>query len=82
MEIYTSAREKAGKLSSLDLLQKIKQYNLKRNIKQELKYFKNFSDVEKDLRKIANKNSIILLLGAGDIFRVGYKLLNISSKDI
>lgn len=82
MEIYTSAREKAQKLSSLDLLQKIGQYNLKNNIKQELKYFKNFSDIEKDLRKIASKDKIILLLGAGDIFRVAYKLLNISSKDI
>jgi len=82
MEIYTSAREKAQKLSSLDLMKKIEQYNLKHNIKQELKYFKNFSDIEKDLRKVAGKDKVILLLGAGDIFRVAYKLLNISSKDI
>jgi UDP-N-acetylmuramate--alanine ligase len=82
MEIYTSAREKSQKLSSLDLMKKIGQYNLKNNKKQELKYFKNFSDIEKDLRKIASKDKVILLLGAGDIFRVAYKLLNISSKDI
>lgn len=82
MEIYTSAREKAQKLSSLDLMKKIEQYNLERGIKQKLKYFKNFSDIEKDLRKIASEDKLILFLGAGDIFRVAYKLLNISSKDI
>jgi UDP-N-acetylmuramate--alanine ligase len=75
LEIYTSAREKAGGLSSLDLLEKIRQYNLKHKINQELKYFKDMKVVEKELRKIEGNNNIILLLGAGDVFRVGERLL-------
>lgn len=75
LEIYTSAREKAGGLSSLDLIEKIRQYNLKHKITQELKYFKDMKAVEKELRKIKGSDNIILLLGAGDVFRVGQSLL-------
>lgn len=75
LEIYTSAREKAGGLSSLDLMEKIRQYNLKHKISQELKYFKDMKAVEKELRKIKGSDNIILLLGAGDVFRVGQGLL-------
>lgn len=75
LEIYTSAREKAGGLSSLDLMEKIRQYNLKHKISQELKYFKDMKAVEKELRKIKGSDNIILLLGAGDVFRVGQSLL-------
>ncbi|MFA5644014.1 MAG: UDP-N-acetylmuramate--L-alanine ligase [Patescibacteria group bacterium] len=77
LEIYTSAREKAGGFSSLDLMEKIGQYNLKSKIIQELKYFKDMKRVEKELRKIKGNDNIILLLGAGDVFRVGENLLKI-----
>ncbi len=75
LEIYTSAREKAGGLSSLDLMEKIRQYNLKHKINQDLKYFKDMKAVEKELREIKGDNNVILLLGAGDVFRVGESLL-------
>ncbi|MDD3711180.1 MAG: UDP-N-acetylmuramate--L-alanine ligase [Patescibacteria group bacterium] len=75
LEIYTSAREKAGGLSSLDLMAKIGQYNMKNKIDQDLKYFKDMKAVERELRKIKGSNNIILLLGAGDVFRVGEGLL-------
>ncbi|MFA5420482.1 MAG: UDP-N-acetylmuramate--L-alanine ligase [Patescibacteria group bacterium] len=82
LEIYTSAREKTGKLSSLDLLDKIKQYNLSAGINQDLKYFKDMVEVENELRNMADSDKVFLLLGAGDVFRIAYKLLNINSSNI
>jgi UDP-N-acetylmuramate--alanine ligase len=82
LEIYTSAREKSSSFSSIDLLEKIKQYNLSNDIKQDLEYFKDMEDLEKKIRKIASKDQVILLLGAGDVFRVAYRLLNINSSNI
>lgn len=80
LEIYTSAREKASDFSSLDLLEKIRQYNLKKNITQEIKYFSSMKEAEKELKKMKIKNSVILLLGAGDVFRLGEKLVEKNKK--
>lgn len=82
LEIYTSAREKGGDLSSVDLLDKINQYNLKNDRRQELKYFKNMNLAEAELRSIAGSDKVILLLGAGDVFRIAYNLLNINHSNI
>jgi UDP-N-acetylmuramate--alanine ligase len=82
LEIYTSAREQGGGLSSVDLLNKVKQYNLEKNKKQELKYFKDMKLVEKELKKVAGADNVILLMGAGDVFRIAYSLLKINSSNI
>ncbi len=77
IEIYSSAREKKEKISSLDLIEKIKQYNHTISKDQNLLYFKNISEAEKFLKTKASSGDLILLLGAGDVFRIGYNLLKI-----
>ena len=77
VEIYSSAREKKGNISSIDLIEKIRQYNLTINKKQKIGFFKDLTLVEKKIPATIKPNDLILLLGAGDIFRVGYKWLKI-----
>ena len=75
-EIYVSAREKS-ELSSLDLIDKIRQYNETRGQEQELGYFKDLDQAEKELVKNITNNDLVLLLGAVDVFRVAYNWLDI-----
>lgn len=78
VEIYSSAREaQDDKISSLDLIKKIEQYNQTKNKKQKLGYFANLEEVEKNLPKKIKAGDVVLLLGAGDIFRVAYNWLKI-----
>lgn len=78
VEIYSSAREVVDKkISSLDLIKKIKQYNQTSGRKQEIEYFASLDDVEKNFPKKIKVGDVVLLLGAGDIFRVAYKWLGI-----
>ncbi len=77
VEIYASAREKKSELSSLDLIDKIRQYNETRGQEQELGYFKDLDQAEKELVKKITNNDLVLLLGAGDVFRVAYNWLDI-----
>lgn len=76
LDIYGSAREKQGGVSSQELIKAIKDFNLKNNIKQTVKYLPKLNDCEKYLRANTNKNNLILLMGAGDVFRIGEKLIN------
>ena len=75
LEIYPSAREKKIKLSSLDLIAEIKTENKKKNFKQSIKYLKDFDQSEVWLKKNLKKDDVLILLGAGDIFRVADRLL-------
>lgn len=78
IEIYSSAREaQDDKISSLDLIKKIKQYNQKQNKKQLIEYLSDLDEAEKYLPQKIKKGDVVLLLGAGDVFRIGYKWLNI-----
>ncbi len=77
IEIYSSAREKKDDISSLDLIEKIRQYNLNISRKQNIKYFKDLVSAEKFLNKKISKNDVILFLGAGDVFRIAYKWLKL-----
>ena len=77
VEIYASAREKKGNISSIDLIKKIRQYNSTINKKQNVGFLKDLNSVEKKIPTKIKKNDVVLLLGAGDIFRVGYKWLKI-----
>ena len=86
LDIYGSAREKSGGISSYDLIKKIEKYNKKNNIDQEIIAsgdIKETTDIlikeiEDSLKKCKNKEDkpIIILMGAGDVFRVGENLLN------
>jgi UDP-N-acetylmuramate--alanine ligase len=74
-DIYGSAREKQGGVSSQDLARAIKEYNKKEGIKQKVKATGGLKATENYLRKTYKDKDIVLLLGAGDIFRVAEALL-------
>ncbi len=73
--IYGSAREKQGGVSSVDLVKKIKEFNKQKKIKQSVRHFKNLQLAESYLAKHLSKNELLLLMGAGDVFRIGQGLL-------
>lgn len=75
LDIYGSAREAQGGVHSKDLVDqlKIKKYELK--IEQDIKYIPTLDEVEKYLREHVERNDVVLLMGAGDVFRVGEKLV-------
>lgn len=79
LTIYGSAREVQGGVSSQDLVKAINKRNKTRDkAKHQLKkvvYLKDFEVALKWLRQEIKKDDVVLLLGAGDVFRVGEKLL-------
>jgi UDP-N-acetylmuramate--alanine ligase len=74
-DIYGSAREKQGGVSSHDLARAIKEYNRKKGINQKVKATGGLKATENYLRRNYKNKDIVLLLGAGDIFRVAEALL-------
>jgi len=75
IDIYGSARERQGGVHSWDLVEKIKINNQTSGIKQEVKYISTLAECEKYLRGHAGRDDIVVLMGAGDIFRVGENLV-------
>jgi len=67
LPIYASAREIKGKVSSKDLAKKIK----------NARYSPSLQACANDLRKEVQKNYVVILMGAGDAFRI-WKLLRIT----
>lgn len=72
LDIYGSAREKQGGVSSMELAEAIKQENKKANIL----YIATLKECEKYLREHVDRNDVVVLMGAGDIFRVGQNLVS------
>jgi UDP-N-acetylmuramate--alanine ligase len=72
LEIYGSAREKQGGISSRDLVKAIKYAGRKK----PAVYLSDFDKSLIWLRKILHPDDLLLLMGAGDIFRVGERLLD------
>lgn len=75
IDIYGSAREKQGGVHSRDLAEKIKINNQESGVKQEVKHISTLKECEKYLREHIERNDVVVLMGAGDIFRVGENLL-------
>jgi UDP-N-acetylmuramate--alanine ligase len=75
IDIYGSAREEQGGVSSSELITAIKDWNKKQGIKQTVVYQKNLDTVQEYLKKTLKNKDLLLLMGAGDIFRVGQKLI-------
>jgi UDP-N-acetylmuramate--alanine ligase len=75
IDIYGSAREKQGGVHSRDLVEKIKINNQESGVQQEAKYISTLAECEKYLREKVERDDVIVLMGAGDIFRVGENLL-------
>ncbi|HTX86668.1 MAG TPA: UDP-N-acetylmuramate--L-alanine ligase [Candidatus Nanoarchaeia archaeon] len=82
LDIYGSAREKHGGVSSLDLIEKMKEYEENKPAFAKATVGKNFVHVhdllecEKYLRETVERGQVIVLIGAGDVFRVGEALVN------
>lgn len=75
LDIYGSAREKQGGAHSRELVNKLKIKNYELRIRQEVKYIPTLGECEKYLRKHIERNDVVALMGAGDIFRVGESLV-------
>ncbi|MDO9399178.1 MAG: UDP-N-acetylmuramate--L-alanine ligase [bacterium] len=75
LDIYGSAREKHGGVSSEDLVNKLRITNYKLRIKQEIKYIPTLDKCETYLRSQIKKDDVIVLMGAGDVFKIGENLV-------
>lgn len=75
LDIYGSAREKQGGVSSKELVEKIKKYNELHKIKQNVKSIATIPQATEYLRTKLNVHDTLLLMGAGDVFRIGVDLL-------
>lgn len=71
IDIYGSAREIQGGISSSDLVEKIKSTNKAAKVQ----YIPTMEEAENYLKKHISSDSIVILMGAGDIFRIGQNLL-------
>jgi UDP-N-acetylmuramate--alanine ligase len=77
LDIYGSAREKQGGIHSRDLLAAIDEYNKKVNIDQEIIYIPDLKSCEDHLRQELKADDVVLLMGAGDVFRIGEGLVGV-----
>jgi len=71
LDIYGSAREEHGGVSSEDLVKKI----VEMHGNAYVQYIPTLEKCEKYLRDNIERDDIILLMGAGDVFRVGENLV-------
>lgn len=71
LDIYGSAREKQGGVHSRDLVKEIK----KNKDEKSVRYIPTLEKAENYLRNTAGPNDVILLMGAGDVFRIGENML-------
>jgi UDP-N-acetylmuramate--alanine ligase len=75
LDIYGSAREKQGGVSSAQLVKALKNFNKQNSISQPVTNLKNIAQAVEYLHSNIEPNDLILLMGAGDVFRVGEELL-------
>jgi len=69
-DIFASAREKSSGIHSRHLVFKIKQFH------PDVLYLSNLDEVEEYLEENIEPNDIIVTMGAGDIYKLGEKLLD------
>ena len=75
LDIYGSAREKQGGVHSRDLVDLIRRKNAKTRKQQGVKHIATLEECEKYLRENIERGDVIILMGAGDVFRVGENLV-------
>ncbi|MFA6995495.1 MAG: UDP-N-acetylmuramate--L-alanine ligase [Patescibacteria group bacterium] len=75
LDIYGSAREKQGGVSSRELVAAVNKFNKIQRVKQRVKYIATTAQATVYLRKKLKNTDVLLLMGAGDVFRVGEGLL-------
>lgn len=70
LDIYGSAREEQGGISGAEVVQEIK-----RNGHEQVQFIPTLQAVENYLRSSAQAGEVIVLMGAGDVFKIGEQLL-------
>lgn len=75
LDIYGSARERQGGVSSQQLVTAVKHFNKINNIKQTVQYLSDIKTAGSFLSGHLGVNDVLLLMGAGDVFRVAGILL-------
>ncbi|MFA5131334.1 MAG: UDP-N-acetylmuramate--L-alanine ligase [Patescibacteria group bacterium] len=75
LDIYGSAREKQGGVSSAQLVKAIAKYNSGRGLEQKVRHIATISEAAAYFRGKLNSSDLLLLMGAGDVFRLGETLL-------
>ncbi len=75
LDIYGSAREKQGKVHSKDLVEKIGIRNKELEIRQNILHIPTLDKCEEYLRENVERDDVVVLMGAGDVFRIGENLL-------
>ncbi|MEI8361271.1 MAG: UDP-N-acetylmuramate--L-alanine ligase [bacterium] len=75
LDIYGSAREQHGGVSSRDLIEKIEQLRPNGFAPKYIKHIPGLVECEAYLRTRLGKGQVCLLMGAGDVFRIGKNLL-------
>ena len=75
LDIYGSAREKHGGVSSEELAKAIFNFQFSIFNKKEIKHIPTLDQAEKYLRGNLERGEVVILMGAGDVFRIGEKLL-------
>ena len=80
IDIYGSAREEQGGVSSAELVRAIKARDKKNKLKRSVLNIKKIPEVAKYLKNKISKNDLVILMGAGDVFRVGEIILNNKNK--
>jgi len=76
LDIYGSAREKQGGVSSAQLVKEIIKYNQAHGITQSVKCIPTISQATKYFQDKLHNKDLLLLMGAGDVFRVADTLLS------
>ncbi len=74
LDIYGSAREQQGGVHSRDLVEKIKEQGAGKR-EQKIIYIPTLAECEKYLRDNIERGDVVLLMGAGDVFRIGENLV-------
>jgi len=83
LDIYGSAREEHGGVHSKDLVELIKKQENKKTHsissgqakKQIVKYIPTLKKCEEYLRENIEREDVVILMGAGDVFRIGENLV-------
>lgn len=70
LNIYASAREKTGYVSIKDLI------NAVRRLKPDIEYRSSLDEVATYLSSSVKENDLVLLVGAGDVYKIFSKLQN------
>jgi len=73
LDIYGSAREKSGRVSSENLAQTASKYS-------QVKYLADKNQILDFLRENLKKGDILLTMGAGDVWKLGEEFLELAKK--